>query len=179
MDDSDCMDGALLLTQWQIYLFYIAKNDQLASRIFVSGTWATRDNFSPAQESNATFETPRDSRALAITKNTNSSDSGAAFVFYVARNGIAKCLSVHPDNNDGIVARPGPVLPAGVQGDHILALAAGVSSSGGHVHPQVGVLISNGTVEYSLYFSFFINGSWSQPERRLPIPWKRVESITH
>ena len=68
-----------------------------------------------------------------------------------------------PDNSDGIVARPGPSLPAGVQGGNVLTLAAGVST-GSNVRPQVGVLTSNGTAEYYLYFSFFANGAWGRPE---------------
>ena len=71
-----------------------------------------------------------------------------------------------PDESLGIVAEPGPRLPAGVQGGHVLTLASGTASSNGEIRPQVGVLTSNGTPEYSLYFSFYGNGTWSRPERK-------------
>ena len=155
-------------TGTNIYLFYIASNNQIASKVFVSGTWATRDNFSPGQSStDKTFTSTNDSRALAITANTNSSAPGAAFVFYVAANGSAQCLNVTADEDSaGINANPGPSLPASIQGGHVLGLAAGDSSSGGQVRPQAGILTSNGTTWYSLYFTFFTNGSWSVPERK-------------
>lgn len=149
----------------KIYLFYIANSNQLSSRHFVSGTWTTRDNFSPTVETNATYPTQNGTRALAITTNTNSSIAGAAFVFYVAQNGSAACLSVLPDQNDAIVASPGPTPPDSIQGNHIQGLAAGVSSSNGTVRSQMGVLTSEGTPYYSLFFSFLVNGSWSAPER--------------
>lgn len=155
-------------TGTNIYLFYIATNNQIASKVFVSGTWATRDNFSPNQsQTDSTFTSTTDSRALAIAANTNSSSPGAAFVFYVAANGTAQCLNVTANNDSaGITASPGPSLPAGVQGGHVLGLAAGDSSSGGEVRPQAGILTSNGTTWYSLYFTFFTNGSWSAPQRK-------------
>ena len=87
-------------------------------------------------------------------------------MFYVASNGSAQCLNVTADDSGGIEASPGPSLPIGVQGGHVLALAAGDSSSGGQVRPQAGILTSNGTTWYSLYFTFFENGSWSTPERK-------------
>ena len=155
----------ILTTSRQIHLFYIANNNQLASRIFVSGTWTTRDNFSPNENTNITFTTASDSKALAMTANTNDTDPSASFVFYTAQNGTAQCVSIESDGQDGIVASPGPRLPSGVQGGHILALAAGVSTSGDLTRPQVGVLTSNGTPEYSLYFSFYGNRTWSTPER--------------
>ena len=49
-----------------------------------------------------------------------------------------------------------------MQGDRVLGLAAGASTGN---RPQVGVLSSNGTVYYSLYFSFWIDESWSDPQR--------------
>ena len=112
-----------------------------------------------------TYNTAPQTRALAITQNTDSAFQGAAFVFYVAKNGSAQCLSVVPDNSAGIVATPGPALPQGVQGGHVLALAAGVSSAGSQRSPQVGVLTSNGTLYYNLFFSFFHYNAWSSPER--------------
>ena len=105
-----------------------------------------------------------------MTTNTNSSTPGGAFVFYVAQNGSAACLSVSPDSSGGIVANPGPRLPSALQGGHVLALAAGDSSGGSQLTPQVGVLTSNGTVYYELFFSFFTNGAWSSPERKPPLP---------
>ena len=140
----------------------------------MSGAWATRDNFSPSgQETNITFGTEPQTRALAVTRNTNSTYPGAAFVFYVAQNGSAQCLSVLPDGNDGIVARPGPTLPPTLQNGHVLTLAAGVSSDSSGTRSQVGVLISNGTVYYDLFFSFFDNSTWSSPKRMFdsPIHW--------
>ena len=132
----------------------------------MSGTWATRDNFSPSgPDTNITFGTEAQTRALAITRNTNSTSPGAAFVFYVAQNGSAQCVSVLPAENAGVVASPGPALPQSLQNGHVLALAAGVSSGGGRTRSQVGVLISNGTVYYDLFFSFFSNRTWSSPER--------------
>ncbi len=145
-----------------VFLFYIAQSNILASKQFISGSWTTRDNFSPTGVSNVTFHTAADSRALAVTSIANSTVSGEAYVFYVAQNGSARALSIHPDNSgDGIVASPGPTLPESLQGGHVLALAAGITGS----RPQVGVLTSNGTVYYNLYFSFFGNNSWTDPER--------------
>ena len=152
-----------------IYLFYIATNNQIASKVFVSGTWATRDNFSPNQsQTDITFSAPSNSRSLAIAAHTNSSTPGAAFVFYVASNGSVECLNVTASSSGGINASPGPRLPSGVQGGNVLALAAGDSSisTGGQPRPQAGILTSNGTLWYSLYFTFFVNGSWSSPERK-------------
>ena len=82
-------------------------------------------------------------------------------MFYVASNGSAVCLSMIMDS-DSVNAKPGPVLPPSLNGGHILALAAGEPSVG---RSQVGALTSNGTVYYSLFFSFLDNGSWTQPER--------------
>ena len=166
-------------TGTNIYLFYIATNNQIASKVFVSGTWATRDNFSPNQsQTDTSFTAINGSRALAITANTNSSAPGAAFVFYVAANGSAQCLNITANENSaGIVASPGPSLPASVQGGHVLALAAGDSSSGGQVRPQAGILTSNGTAWYSLYFTFYTDGSWSTPERK-NIPYPPTKNIS-
>ena len=145
-----------------VFLFYIAQNNVLASRQFISGAWTTRDNFSPTGSANSTFATAPNSRALAVTSIANSTVSGEAYVFYVAQNGSATALSILPDDTgDGIVASPGQALPESLQGGNILALASGITGS----TPQVGVLTSNGTVYYDLYFSFFRNGSWSTPER--------------
>lgn len=148
-----------------VFLFYIAQNNVLASKQFISGSWTTRDNFSPTGSANMTFDTETDSRALAVTAIANSTVSGEAYVFYVAQNGSAVALNILPDDSgDGINASPGPILPKSLQGGHILALAAGITGS----RPQVGVLTSNGTVYYSLYFSFFGNNTWTEPERMLP-----------
>lgn len=145
-----------------VFLFYIAQDNVLASKQFISGSWTTRDNFSPTGSSNITFDTAKDSRALAVTSIANSTVSGEAYVFYVAQNGSAMALNILPDNSgDGIIASPGLELPKSLQGGHILALAAGITGS----RPQVGVLTSNGTVYYNLYFSFFGNNSWTDPER--------------
>ena len=149
-----------------VFLFYIAQNNVLASRQFISGAWTTRDNFSPTGSANSTFATAPNSRALAVTSIANSTVSGEAYVFYVAQNGSATALSILPDDSgDGIVASPGQHLPESLQGGNILALASGITGS----TPQVGVLTSNGTVYYELYFSFFRNGSWSTPERESSI----------
>lgn len=166
-------------TGTNIYLFYIASDNQIASKVFVSGTWATRDNFSPGQSStDKTFTSTNDSRALAITANTNSSAPGAAFVFYVAANGSAQCLNITTNEDSaGINASPGPSLPDSLQGGHVLGLAAGDSSSGGQVRPQAGILTSNGTTWYSLYFTFFTNGSWSVPERKnIPLSYSAMNT---
>ena len=146
-----------------VFLFYIAQNNVLASRQFISGAWTTRDNFSPTGSANITFDTAMDTRALAVTSIANSTVSGEAYVFYVAQNGSAVALNILPDvAGVGIVASPGPKLPNSLQGGHILTLAAGITGS----RPQVGVLTSNGTVYYNLYFSFFGNNSWTEPERK-------------
>lgn len=72
---------------------------------------------------------------------------------------------ISPDSaGDGIVASPGPPLPQSMQGGHILTLASGITGG----RPQVGVLTSNGTAYYNLYFSFYGNDSWSDPERMIP-----------
>jgi hypothetical protein len=145
-----------------MFLFYIAQNNILASRQFISGAWTTRDNFSPTGSANTTYNTAVDTRALAVTSIANSTVSGEAYVFYVAPDGSAVALNILPDvSGDGIVASPGPVLPKSLQGGHVLALAAGITQS----RPQVGVLTSNGTIYYNLYFSFFGNNSWTEPER--------------
>ena len=65
-------------------------------------------------------------------------------------------------DEDSITAKTGPLLPPALNDGHILALAAGEASIG---RPQVGVLISNGSVYYDLFFSFLDNGTWSQPQR--------------
>ena len=149
-----------------VFLFYIAQNDVLASRQFISGAWTTRDNFSPTGSANSTFATAPNSRALAVTSIANSTVSGEAYVFYVAQNGSATALNILPDvSGDGIVASPGQKLPESLQGGNILALASGITGS----TPQVGVLTSNGTIYYELYFSFFTNGSWGTPEREFSI----------
>ncbi len=158
-----------------VFLFYIAQNNVLASRQFISGAWTTRDNFSPTGSANSTFATAPNSRALAVTSIANSTVSGEAYVFYVAQNGSATALNILPDDSgDGIVASPGPTLPESLQGGNILALAAGITGS----TPQVGVLTSNGTVYYDLYFSFFSNGSWSTPERESSIRDCKYISLT-
>ena len=101
-----------------------------------------------------------------MTSIANSTVSGEAYVFYVAQNGSATALNILPDvAGDGIVASPGQKLPESLQGGNVLTLAAGITGS----TPQVGVLTSNGTVYYELYFSFFRNGSWSAPERESSI----------
>lgn len=158
-----------------VFLFYIAQNNVLASRQFISGAWTTRDNFSPTGSANSTFATAPNSRALAVTSIANSTVSGEAYVFYVAQNGSATALSIIPDDSgDGIVASPGQALPESLQGGNILALASGITGS----TPQVGVLTSNGTVYYDLYFSFFSNGSWSTPERESSISKCEFRSLT-
>ena len=149
-----------------VFLFYIAANNVLASKQFISGAWTVRDNFSPTGSSSTTFETAPDTHALAVTSIANSTRSGEAFLFYVQQNGSAAALMISPDSaGDGIVASAGPPLPEGLQGGHILTLASGITGG----RPQVGVLTSNGTVYYNLYFSFFGNGSWSDPECKIPI----------
>lgn len=89
-------------------------------------------------------------------------DSSGAWVFYVAQNGTAVALNVVPDGEASIVATVGSKLPSSMQGDKVLGLAAGASGK----RPQVGVLSSNGTVYYSLYFSFWIDDNWSKPQRK-------------
>ncbi len=141
-------------------VFYITNGNQLASRQFLSGTWAVRDNFSPSSSAKSSLGTQINSKALAVTTNGNASDSTEAYVFFVATNGSAVCLNV-TIGQDSIIASAGPTLPATLNGGHILALAAGEASIG---RPQVGVLTSNGTVYYNLLFSFLDYGSWSNPE---------------
>lgn len=103
-----------------------------------------------------------DSRALVVSNKGNGSAHGGIYVFYVASNGSALCLNVDM-GSDSISASPGPVLPSSLDGGRVLALAAGEASVG---RPQVGVLMSNGTVYYDLFFSFLEHGSWSQPQRK-------------
>lgn len=103
-----------------------------------------------------------DSRALAVSNKGNGSAHGGLYVFYVASNGSAVCLSIDI-GSDSISASPGPILPPSLNGGHVLALAAGEASIG---RPQVGVLMSNGTVYYNLFFSFLEHGSWTQPQRK-------------
>lgn len=61
-----------------------------------------------------------------------------------------------------------------MQGDRVLGLAAGASSGN---RPQVGVLSSNGTVYYSLYFSFWIDDSWSKPQRECQLERNYLENL--
>ncbi|KAM0800040.1 hypothetical protein BDR22DRAFT_852673 [Usnea florida] len=147
-----------------IFLFYITATSQLASKQFISGSWTTRDNFSPSGTPNMTITTATDTRALACTLLGNNTLSGQAFVFYVAQNGSVESLTITPTSSDSIVASPGPSLPETLQGGHVLALAAGASDANNVVTPQVGVLTSNGSVYYDLYFSFFNNSAWTPPE---------------
>ncbi|CAF9936022.1 MAG: hypothetical protein ALECFALPRED_006664 [Alectoria fallacina] len=148
-----------------IFLFYITAANQLASKQFISGSWTSRDNFSPSSGSpNLTVSTATDTRALSCTLLNNDKLSGQAFVFYVAQNGSVESLTITPTSADSIVASPGPGLPRSLQGGHVLALAAGASDAGNVVTPQVGVLMSNGSVYYDLYFSFFNNSAWTAPE---------------
>lgn len=65
-------------------------------------------------------------------------------------------------DSDSFTANPGSILPLSLNGGHILALAAGEASAG---RSQVGILTSNGTVLYNLFFSFLDNGSWTWPQR--------------
>ncbi|CAD6576831.1 MAG: hypothetical protein ASARMPRED_007895 [Alectoria sarmentosa] len=148
-----------------IFLFYITATNQLASKQFISGSWTSRDNFSPSSGSpNLTLSTATNTRALSCTLLNNDKLSGQAFVFYVAQNGSVESLTITPTSADSIVASPGPGLPGSLQGGHVLALAAGASDAGNVVTPQVGVLTSNGSVYYDLYFSFFNNSAWTTPE---------------
>lgn len=112
-----------------------------------------------------TITTASNTRALSCTLLDNNVLSGQAFVFYVAQNGSVESLLITPTSADSIVASPGPSLPSSLQGGHVLALAAGASDANNMVTPQVGVLTSNGTVYYDLYFSFFNNSAWTAPER--------------
>ena len=155
--------------EFQIFLFYITATNRLASKQFISGSWTTRDNFSPAGTPNMTITTATDTRALACTLLGNNVLSGQAFVFYVAQNGSVESLTITPTSDDSIVASPGPSLPEALQGGHVLALAAGASDVNNVVTPQVGVLTSNGSVYYDLYFSFFNNSAWTPPERTCPL----------
>ncbi|KAL9066904.1 MAG: hypothetical protein Q9161_007236 [Pseudevernia consocians] len=147
-----------------IFLFYITATNQLASKQFISGSWTSRDNFSPTGTPNMTITTATDTRALSCTLLNNNVLSGQAFVFYVAQNGSVESLTITPTSADSIVASPGPSLPSSLQGGHVLALAAGASDANNVVTPQVGVLTSNGSVYYDLYFSFFNNSAWTPPE---------------
>ncbi len=117
-----------------------------------------------------TVTTANDTRALASTLLNNNVLSGQAFVFYVAQNGSVESLTITPTSADSIVASPGPRLPSSLQGGHVLALAAGTSEADDKSTPQVGVLTSNGSVYYDLYFSFFNNSAWTAPQRTLPLP---------
>ncbi|CAF9911040.1 hypothetical protein IMSHALPRED_009905 [Imshaugia aleurites] len=147
-----------------IFLFYITANNLLASKQFISGSWTSRDNFSPTGTPNMTITTATNTRALSCTLLNNDVLSGQAFVFYVAQNGSVESLTITPTSADSIVASPGPSLPSSLQGGHVLALAAGTSDANNVATPQVGVLTSNGTVYYDLYFSFFNNSAWTPPE---------------
>ncbi|KAG8533740.1 uncharacterized protein KY384_001481 [Bacidia gigantensis] len=150
------------VSMFGILLFYITSDDRLASKAFVSATWATRDSFPPgSSDTNLSFTSEPQSRGLAITSNSNSTIQGDAFVFYVAQNGSAECINIIPDGSGGIVASNGPQVPFGVEGGHVLALAAGNAEGGEQTGPQVGVLTSKRTTYCNLYFSFFTNGSWS------------------
>lgn len=112
-----------------------------------------------------TITTATNTRALACTLLNNNVLSGQAFVFYVAQNGSVESLTITPTSADSIVASPGPSLPSSLQGGHVLALAAGTSEARNKATPQVGVLTSNGSVYYDLYFSFFNNSAWTAPQR--------------
>ena len=112
-----------------------------------------------------TVSTATNTRALSCTLLNNNVLSGQAFVFYVAQNGSVGSLTITPTSADSIVASPGPSLPSSLQGGHVLALAAGTSDAQNVATPQVGVLTSNGSVYYDLYFSFFNNSAWTPPER--------------
>lgn len=147
-----------------IFLFYITATNQLASKQFISGSWTSRDNFSPTGTPNMTITTATNTRALSCTLLNNNVLSGQAFVFYVAQNGSVESLTITPTSADSIVASPGPSLPSNLQGGHVLALAAGTSEANNVATPQVGVLTSNGSVYYDLYFSFFNNSAWTPPE---------------
>lgn len=153
------------LTVLEIFLFYITATNQLASKQFISGSWTSRDNFSPTGTPNMTITTATNTRALSCTLLNNNVLSGQAFVFYVAQNGSVESLTITPTSADSIVASPGPSLPSNLQGGHVLALAAGTSEANNVATPQVGVLTSNGSVYYDLYFSFFNNSGWTPPER--------------
>ena len=123
-----------------------------------------------------TITTATDTRALAGTLFGNNVLSGQAFVLYVAQNGSVESLTITPTSSDSIVASPGPSLPETLQGGHVLALAAGASAANNIVTPQVGVLTSNGSVYYDLYFSFFNNSAWTPPERTCPLPSLYIET---
>ena len=114
-----------------------------------------------------TVTTANDTRALSCTLLNNNVLSGQAFVFYVAQNGSVESLLITPTSADSIVGSPGPSLPNSLQGGHVLALAAGISEANNKATPQVGVLTSNGTIYYNLYFSFFNNSAWTAPQRTL------------
>ncbi|KAL8792900.1 MAG: hypothetical protein Q9195_004477 [Heterodermia aff. obscurata] len=115
-------------------------------------------NNTDASATDLGLTTANNTRALAVT---STADSSGAWLFYVAQNGTAIALEVKPNGNDGISASVGSKLPSSLQGDRVLGLAAGASTGD---RPQVGVLSSNGTVYYSLYFSFWIDDSWSTPQ---------------
>lgn len=149
----------------KIFLFYITATNRLASKQFISGSWTSRDNFSPTGTSNLTITTATNTRALACTLLNDNVLSGQAFVFYVAQNGSVETLTITPNSADSIVASPGPSLPSSLQGGHVLALASGTSEANNKSTPQVGVLTSNGSVYYDLYFSFFNNSAWTTPQR--------------
>lgn len=131
-----------------------------------------------------TITTASNTRALSCTLLNNNVLSGEAFVFYVAQNGSVESLTITPTSADSIVASPGPRLPSSLQGGHVLALAAGASDANNVVTPQLGVLTSNGTVYYELYFSFFNNSAWTPPERTccslflLPLPYHIITIST-
>ncbi len=126
-----------------------------------------------------TITTASNTRALSCTLLDNNVLSGQAFVFYVAQNGSVESLLITPTSADSIVASPGPSLPSSLQGGHILALAAGALDANNVVTPQVGVLTSNGTVYYDLYFSFFNNSAWTAPERTYtPFPFEPIFFFT-
>jgi len=160
---ASCYCNAQLTVVAKVYLFYITSDNRLASRQFLSGTWATRDNFSPSASGNISFSVQTDSRALAVSNKENGSAHGGLYVFYVASNGSAVCLSIDM-GSDSISASPGPVLPSSLNRGHVLALAAGEAFVG---RPQVGVRMSNGTVYYDLFFYFLEQGSWTQPQRKI------------
>lgn len=125
--------------------------------------------------------TATNTRALSCTSLNNNVLSGQAFVFYVAQNGSVESLTITPTSADSIVASAGPSLPSSLQGGHVLALAAGASDAHNVVTPQVGVLTSNGSVYYDLYFSFFNNSAWTAPERTCTLffPFQHSQSQSY
>jgi hypothetical protein len=161
----------VMLIHLQIYLFYYSKENRLASRQFISGTWVSQDDFSPAVSGSKSYPVAQNSRILSASLLPNTSTTGEALLYYPDPSGTVTVLNIFSNDSGGISSNITTSLSSKLQGGHVLSVASGVSSTSGTLRPQVGVLVSYGTVYYDLYFSFYGNGSWTPPARKSKDAW--------